>query len=66
MLVLMKLFPPPRPLGRWLVRGAMRVGTAMPRLLAATGGLRLMRYKGCSEAEAALFASEFASEASER
>lgn len=33
----------------------------MPRLLASAGGLHLMR-KGCSEAEAALFASESAVE----
>ncbi|CAM9332782.1 unnamed protein product, partial [Sphacelaria rigidula] len=52
-------------LPRWLVRGAMRVGTAMPRLLAAAGGLRLLRHKGGSEAEAALFASDFTAEASE-
>lgn len=40
------------------------MGTAMPRLLAATGGLGLMA-KGCSEEEGLQFASNTASEVHE-
>lgn len=40
------------------------MGTAMPRLLAATGGLGLMA-KGCSEEEGLQFASNTASEVQE-
>lgn len=42
----------------------MTMGTAMPRLLAATGGLGLMA-KGCSEEEGLQFASNIASEVQE-
>eukprot|EP00904_Undaria_pinnatifida_P006585 jgi/Undpi1/3056/HiC_scaffold_15.g06432.m1 len=46
---------------QWLIKAAMTMGTAMPRLLAATGGLGLMA-KGCSEEEGLQFASNTASE----
>lgn len=48
---------------RWAIRAAMTMGTAMPRLLAATGGLGLM-VKGCSEEEGLMFGSETTAEVS--
>lgn len=50
-------------LSRWAIRAAMTMGTAMPRLLAATGGLGLM-VKGCSEEEGLMFGSETTAEVS--
>lgn len=48
---------------RWIIRAGMAMGTAMPRLLAAAGGLSWM-VKGCSEEEGVMFASKTAAEVS--
>lgn len=48
---------------RWLLKAAMVIGTAMPRLLASSGSLGLMA-KGCSEEECILFTSRTAAEVS--
>lgn len=50
-------------LSRWVIKTGMAVGTAMPRLLAATGGLSLM-VKGCSEEERLMLGSKTAVEVS--
>lgn len=44
-----------------MIKAGMAMGTAMPRLLAATGGLSLM-VKGCSEEEGVVFGSKTAAE----
>lgn len=50
-------------LSRWAIKAGMAMGTAMPRLLAATGGLSLM-VKGCSEEERSVFGSKTTAEVS--
>eukprot|EP00904_Undaria_pinnatifida_P006584 jgi/Undpi1/3055/HiC_scaffold_15.g06431.m1 len=46
---------------RWLLKGAIPMGTVMPRMLAASGSMSLMA-KGCSEEESLLFGSNTAAE----
>ncbi|CAM9286750.1 unnamed protein product [Scytosiphon promiscuus] len=45
----------------WVIKTAMSLGTNMPRLLAAAGGLSFMA-KGCSEEEGMMFASDTTAE----
>lgn len=42
---------------RWVIKTGMAMGNAMPRLLAAAGGLGLM-VKGCSEGESPMAGSQ--------
>ena len=46
---------------RWMIKAGMAMGTAMPRLLAAAGGLSWM-VKGCSKEEGVMFGSKTAAE----
>lgn len=48
---------------RWFIQAAMAMGTAVPRLLAASGCLSLM-VKGCSEEEGLQLGSKTAAEVS--
>ncbi len=44
-----------------MIKAGMSMGTAMPRVLAAAGGLSLM-VKGCSEEEGVMFGSDSTAE----